>query len=680
MRIIEELVLLLLSEESGYLEQVSGWTLACGIAGGTLMDLAFESRIDTDLEQLTLLDDTPLGDAILDPVLAAIASGEPNQSPRYWVEKTASQADDMLHAILERLVERGILEQALGGFWSLSRKARRPGFRMGDADERADVRQRIKSTILSDELPDPRDAAVTGLAHACGAFRFLLDPDDYEQSLDRIELISGLDLLGRTVAEAVEWMSQRLPKLAAKPIPRLSIWKLLLKRATWEGNFGKTTAELYRELGPVFMLSLPFSRKPLMYVLAGEDVNAWVNRKGRLFLHSKTYLNGLESVFGASRTLSGTDGAEHYRMRKALSGFYSKTRLDERFGDMAQQLREELSQWKVGDELGRDAFLVLMSRQTWQLKSSFREFEHMDTVFSYKSRALLTHVQGLLPKFMLRTPSMRSKRKQLDKMFAFMKSSHTPAQREDTARDLLDDYISLHIADPQFFPEADMMYAFIMTLLPPIYTGYTLAFAMCEMYSRPELLARVKEEAARLFDQDEAGHEKFSIEDADVARRLLLETLRLYAPVPLQIRHAANTCSIAGFEIPVNSQVVVASSAAHYLEENFPNPEAFDIDRHLPEEVEKRKHGAYAVFGLGTHTCLGSRLVESQLAFNILQIAHHFDLEVLPSSYPIKIKAMPSTSPRKSLRFRVRDKRPFPDSHKVSVAVEPTGGCPMHAT
>ena len=61
MRLAEELVLLLLNEESGYLEQVSGWNLSCVLAGAVLADLAFESRIDTDLESLTLLDDTPVG-------------------------------------------------------------------------------------------------------------------------------------------------------------------------------------------------------------------------------------------------------------------------------------------------------------------------------------------------------------------------------------------------------------------------------------------------------------------------------------------------------------------------------------------------------------------------------------------------------------------------------------------
>ena len=54
MRLAEEMILLLLNEESGYLEQIQGWNLACVLAGAVLADLALERRIDTDLEKLTL--------------------------------------------------------------------------------------------------------------------------------------------------------------------------------------------------------------------------------------------------------------------------------------------------------------------------------------------------------------------------------------------------------------------------------------------------------------------------------------------------------------------------------------------------------------------------------------------------------------------------------------------------
>ena len=44
-RLTEELILLMLNEQSGYLEMVPGWDFSCVMAGAVIADLALESRI-----------------------------------------------------------------------------------------------------------------------------------------------------------------------------------------------------------------------------------------------------------------------------------------------------------------------------------------------------------------------------------------------------------------------------------------------------------------------------------------------------------------------------------------------------------------------------------------------------------------------------------------------------------
>ena len=46
------------------------------------MDLALEDRIDTDLDQLVVIDPTPLADDLLDPALAGIARDAQVHDPR----------------------------------------------------------------------------------------------------------------------------------------------------------------------------------------------------------------------------------------------------------------------------------------------------------------------------------------------------------------------------------------------------------------------------------------------------------------------------------------------------------------------------------------------------------------------------------------------------------------------
>ncbi len=651
MRKIEEIVMLLLNEESGYLEQVAGWNLSCLLAGAALADLALEYRVDTDMESLSLSDATPLGDNILDPLLKKIADDPEPRSTEYWVEKIAGMSDEILEGVFERMTESGILKHASGGFWSLSRSA-------VSSDARVAVRQRIIETIVKPDIPLPEDAIIVGLANACDAFRFLLEPEDFEAQRDRIEQVSKLDLIGQSVAAAVAATSvRRSIGIATRPIPSVSLLKVLREKACWQGNIPRLLASLYRQHGAVCAVRHPITGKKAV-ILAGNDANVWVNRHGRLYLRAKDYIAGLEGVFGAARSLSSMDGAEHYRLRKVMQPAVSRQRLDERLGEVLWEIRRVLDTWNEGDVLVvLDASRRLMSGQTGQLAASLDVSGQMGSVLKYKNRALITHVQASLPKFMLRTPEMTACRRVVEDVFSNIRNSHTAAQREGKPRDLIDELLGLHTSDPQFFPEADVKFAVTMALITASYMANALAFALCEMASNPDIYRRVRQEADALFADGDPGPEDFKGDAVDVTRRVVLETLRLYPTVPVHLRNVMNGCVVGGYELPVGMRVVVASAAVHYLEENYTDPLRFDIDRYLPGREEHRKRGAFAAFGLGTHTCLASRLVEHQLAINLLMVARHVDLEVPPSSHPIRMNPFPVNAPRKSMKFRVKAKR-----------------------
>ena len=153
------------------------------LAGAVLADLALERRIDTDLESLTLIDATPTGDELLDPVLAEIAAEAETHNAQFWVERTAARSDAVLDMVLTRLVANKILHQEIGGFWSVARQVSRSGtYREADGTVRQEVKSRIRQTIVENEIPDPRDAIIIGLVNSCDAFRYLLPEEDYEQA------------------------------------------------------------------------------------------------------------------------------------------------------------------------------------------------------------------------------------------------------------------------------------------------------------------------------------------------------------------------------------------------------------------------------------------------------------------------------------------------------------------
>lgn len=79
------------------------------------------------------------------------------------------------------------------------------------------------------------------------------------------------------------------------------------------------------------------------------------------------------------------------------------------------------------------------------------------------------------------------------------------------------------------------------------------------------------------------------------------ETLRKYPPAPIVLRKATENYPVIGthFEIKKNQRVIIPIYAIHHDDKIYPNPELFDPNRFLPEEVVKRPSNAWLPFGDG---------------------------------------------------------------------------------
>ena len=666
MRFVEEFLLLLLNEETGYFVPIPEWKMSCALAGGILMDLALEDRIDSDLDSLTLIDSSPTGDELLDPVLDDIANESRTNSPRYWVERIASRASQISDTAFDRLVKQGILDYDSGGFWSLSRKVSRTGrYPLVDGTSRDEVKSRITQVLLTDEIPDPRDIAIIGLLNSCGGVRTLLDEEEYEQAQKRIELLAGMDLIGRTIGEAVR-SSYRPPKslraTRRRTMPSVGLADMLRSRSFRKGNLPRFFAEQSEALGPVYQLKVGGKK---IVVLASAELNRWTGRNGRLLLRTRDYLEGFQTEWGTARSIASMDGADHFRMRKAMRAGVARAVVEDRLGEIFALGRKTFREWKIGTATpGETACQHLIGEQIAQLSLSATPTDFLDNLLSFEYRALLVHVYGLLPGFTLRTPRMKRYKAQLMEFYAQIHAAHTPAQRQGERRDLVDDLLELHQSDPQFLPETDLGFAFIAAVIAGHYTASAMAFCVYDMLANPDLRERIVAEADALFSDGDPVAADLAPAGIDVTHRFIMESLRLHPVIPVHRRTAMNSFEVDGLEIPPYSTVLIAFTAPHFLEQHFKDPDRFDIDRYLPPRDEHRQPGAYAPFGTGTHMCAGRRWTELQMVANLLLIARHLDLEMVPADYKLKINPLPKLSPGKSFKFRVRRHR-----HPIETAV-----------
>ncbi len=654
----EELILMLLNEENGYFHQVPGWDLNCAVAGAVLAELSLLSRIDTDMNSLFLVDQTETGDPALDPILKEIASESVQRSTQFWIERLAPRAESVIDLTLDRLVGQKILEYHDGEFWTLNHTGWQTELYGNSRESTAGqfIKTRIGRAIFMNEIPDPRDIIVICLVNTCDVFRFIFQLD--EESEERIQLICKMDAIGRSIADAVAHnLAGPLLRHSAltKKIPAVSLSKVLFNPHVRKVNIPALFADLAHEYGPVFAIRLPFA-KPMIF-LAGPRTNRWAHKRGRMYLRAKDYLADFEKVYGACGVLPSLDGADHFRLRKSMSTAYSRRRVELQLDQLFHLARTHMAHWKVGDSYtARSMCRRMINAQISPFYVSVDSQDIIDDLMTYKERALKTHILKSLPKFMLNTPGMKRRAKAVDTLLERIQSVHTPAQRAGCPRDLADDWLSLHASDPQFMPESNLRFALSAALIASVYLGDAFSFALYAMASQPEIYAKIRSEADALFDNGDPNGENFNPSAIDVTHRFLMECLRMYPIVPMSIRTVMNACVVEDYELPVGTNIYIAQSAAHYMDDVFPDPFTFDIDRYLPARNEHLSPG-YAPYGLGTHTCLGNRQMDLKLAVNVLMVAHYFTIEVAPANYKLRFDPLPSMKPSKKLNFLISERR-----------------------
>ena len=516
-RISEELLVFLLNKQNGYLAPVPEQNLHYALAGAVLMDLSIEGRIDTDIECLVMVDPTPLGDDILDPILGMIVNDTGKHDAAHWVKRLGMPeiAGRIQDRAISRLIKRRILEQDLSGFLSLTqlvRRARR--YPKVDGKEGQEVDTRIMGILFADDVPYPRDAMLIAVVDACGIFDRILSPEERADVADRIDLLRRLDLIGRTVSEAISRLrvadradapvagriiisaEQRTKALARIPMVTggLPILGHAIGLATDPMMF---LTKQYRALGPVFRVRVPGGA---ITVLAGQQANAFLQRDSRLCLRSFKAMGPLVQRLGAHRALLNMDGAEHVRMRKTISKSFSPKIVIKHLGSIADIAASEVSGWPEGQPITvLPALQRIVAEQTSQACSGTTALESIDDVAYYMDKVIACFSRRA-PKWSLRLPRARRARAAVCKLAEGMLNAHDPALRSGMPMDFVDNLIKLHHDDPQFLPQNELRYTSLSPFLVGLHTTTaTVAFMLYEVLKHPEVYAAMQSEADALF-------------------------------------------------------------------------------------------------------------------------------------------------------------------------------------
>lgn len=197
----EEIYLLALDEISGRpMISPRGVEMQSALVGAILAELTFLKRIDTDIDKIYLLDTTPVENPVLDHALSMISGSTEPKLISFWMNTLRADTRFIENHVLQELIDKKILKQEDKKIlWVFPARQ----YPIIDGIHLQNIERRLRSLILSDEIPEPRETVLVSLVDACGFFQNILSPHEFQRSQERIALLARMDAIGRTVTKLI---------------------------------------------------------------------------------------------------------------------------------------------------------------------------------------------------------------------------------------------------------------------------------------------------------------------------------------------------------------------------------------------------------------------------------------------------------------------------------------------
>ena len=380
---------------------------------------------------------------------------------------------------------------------------------------------------------------------------------------------------------------------------------------------------------------------------------------GVLVRHTRSFVKGvgferMRKVLGEG--LLTNEEPIHLRHRRMLQAPFHRDRLDDYAATMAAATFAELDRWRPGDPVASGPRMMALTLDivartlfgTDAAAHSERIASSMEVAIDRIERTMLPGLDRLdrLP-----LPWFRAFPRAADELAEVAEEliAGRRAAPGDGADDLLGLLLALRDEDGSQLTD-DEVRDEVLTLILSGHetTANVLTWALSELAAHPEARVALGAEAddqAWLAEGRAPSVEE--VMGAEVAGRVLAETMRLAPPVWVAPRRALEDVEVAGVAVPAGAHVLVSQYVTHRDPRWFPDPERFDPDRWLRTPERELPRGAYVPFGGGNRRCLGEHFALLESRIILLAIAHRFRLEPADPRRPV-----PAAQPRATYRPR----------------------------
>jgi len=157
-------------------------------------------------------------------------------------------------------------------------------------------------------------------------------------------------------------------------------------------------------------------------------------------------------------------------------------------------------------------------------------------------------------------------------------------------------------------------------------TAAASSFFLSLMAAHPHIQERVIQEMNDIFGESDRPATFADTLEMKYLERCLLETLRLYPPVPVIARQLKEDVTLANgdYILPAGATIIIGTFKLHRREDIYPNPNKFDPDNFLPERTANRHYYGFIPFSAGPRSCVGRKYAMLKLKVLLSTIMRNF--------------------------------------------------------
>ena len=177
-------------------------------------------------------------------------------------------------------------------------------------------------------------------------------------------------------------------------------------------------------------------------------------------------------------------------------------------------------------------------------------------------------------------------------------------------------------------------------------TASALSWAICMLSQHPGIQARLQAEVRSALPNPRSEHSTVSAQDIDslpYLNAVCNEVLRLWPPVVMTVRVAANDATIAGYYVPKGTTIYMSPLAINNSKEFWgEDAHQFVPDRWLgPGKANTggaESNYAYMTFLHGPRSCIGQSFAKAEFACLLAAWAWTFTTKFADEAYEVQVK------------------------------------------